>query len=156
MIINCLVFCRGDCYLNECRLLRFYPCFYMAWQFNSRNGPVKAMFATCALTAAVAFEILCLWSYALCETWCHWRKQSWKPFSGIPCSNVFTVNKMVQLNATICRHLFTAKSLYMFRASEHPSSGALKTVTATSGIVHNTGTATSFQRVRLRTRNHEL
>jgi len=29
-----------------------------------------------------------------------------------------------------------------FGASEHPSSGALKTVTATSGIVHNTGTAT--------------
>ena len=37
-------------------------------------------------------------------------------------------------------------SLYMFRASQHPSSGALKTVTATSGIGHNTGTATSFQR----------
>jgi len=34
--------------------------------------------------------------------------------------------KKVQLDATICRHLFTAKSLYMFRASEHPSSGALK------------------------------
>ena len=41
--------------------------------------------------------------------------------------------------------LFTAKSLYMFRVSQHPSSGALKTVTATSGINHNTGTATSFQ-----------
>ena len=34
----------------------------------------------------------------------------------------------------------------MFRASQHPSSGALKTVTATSGIGHNTGKATSFQR----------
>ena len=56
------------------------------------------------------------------------------------------VNKKVQLDATMCRHLFTAKSLYMFRASQHPSSGALKTVTATSGIGHNTGTATSFQR----------
>ena len=56
------------------------------------------------------------------------------------------VNKKVQLDATIRRHLFTAKSLYMFRASQHPSSGALKTVTATSGIGHNTGTATSFQR----------
>ena len=42
--------------------------------------------------------------------------------------------------------LFTAKSLYMFRASKRPSSGVLKTVTATSGIGHNTGTATSFQR----------
>jgi len=27
---------------------------------------------------------------------------------------------------------FTAKSLYMFRASQHPSSGVLKTVTAAS------------------------
>jgi len=34
----------------------------------------------------------------------------------------------------------------MFRASQHPLSGALKTVTATSGIGHNTGTATSYQR----------
>jgi len=78
--------------------------------------------------------------------WCHCRKQSWKSLSGIPCSIVFTVNKKVHLDATICRHLFTAKSLYMFRASQHPSSGTLKTVTATSGIGHNTGTATSFQR----------
>jgi len=48
----------------------------------------------------------------------------------------YNINKKVQLDATICRHLFTAKSLYMFRASQHPSSGALKTVTATSGIGH--------------------
>ena len=59
------------------------------------------------------------------------------------------VNRKVQLDTTICRHLFTAKSLYMFRESQHPSPGALKTVTATSGIGHNTGTATSFQRGRL-------
>jgi len=52
------------------------------------------------------------------------------------------VNKKVQLDATICRHLFTARSLYMFRVSQHPSSGALKTVTATSGIGHNVGTGT--------------
>ena len=38
----------------------------------------------------------------------------------------------------------TAKSLYMFRVSQHPSSGALKTVTAASGTGHNTGTATSL------------
>jgi len=44
--------------------------------------------------------------------------------------------KKVQLDATICRHLFTAKSLYMFRASQHSSSGVLKTVIATSGISH--------------------
>ena len=50
----------------------------------------------------------------------------------------------------------------MFRLSHHPSSGALKTVTATSGIGHNTGTATSFQRGLIRltlihdARNHEF
>ena len=41
---------------------------------------------------------------------------------------------------------FTAKSLYMFRVSQHPSSGVLKTVTAASGTGHNTGTDTSLQR----------
>jgi len=34
----------------------------------------------------------------------------------------------------------------MFRVSQHPSSGALKTVTAASGTGHNTGTVTSLQR----------
>ena len=40
---------------------------------------------------------------------------------------------------------FTAKSLYVFRVSQHPSSGALKTVTAASGTGHNIGTAISLQ-----------
>jgi len=39
----------------------------------------------------------------------------------------------IQPDATVSRYLFTAKSLYMFRVSPHPSSGVLKTVTATSG-----------------------
>jgi len=52
----------------------------------------------------------------------------------------------IQPDATACRYLFTAKSLYMFRVSWHPSSGVLKTVTAASGTVHNIGTATSLQR----------
>jgi len=39
----------------------------------------------------------------------------------------------IQLDATVCRDLFTAKILYMFRVSQHPSSGVLKTVTAASG-----------------------
>jgi len=34
----------------------------------------------------------------------------------------------------------------MFRVSQHPSSGVLKTVTAASGTGHNIGTATSVQR----------
>ena len=38
----------------------------------------------------------------------------------------------------------------MFRVSQHPSSGVLKTVTATSGTGHNTGTATSLQRGLIR------
>ena len=66
------------------------------------------------------------------------------------------VNKKVQLDATVCKHLFTAKSLYMFRASQHPSSGVLKTVTATSGIGHNSGTAASFQRGLIRPRWKEV
>ena len=32
----------------------------------------------------------------------------------------------IQPHATVCRYLFTAKSLYMFRVSQHPSSGVLK------------------------------
>jgi len=52
----------------------------------------------------------------------------------------------IQPDATECRYLFTAKSLYMFRLSQHPSSGVLKTVTAASGTGHNIGTATSLQR----------
>ena len=51
----------------------------------------------------------------------------------------------IQLDATVCRYLFTAKSLYMFRVLPHPSSGVLKTVTAASGTGHNIGTATSLQ-----------
>jgi len=52
----------------------------------------------------------------------------------------------IQPDATACRYLFTAKLLYMFRVSEHPSSGVLKTVTTASGTGHNTGAATSLQR----------
>jgi hypothetical protein len=52
----------------------------------------------------------------------------------------------IQPDATVCRYLFTAKSIYMFRVSQHPSSGVLKTVTAASGTGHNTVTANSLQR----------
>ena len=51
----------------------------------------------------------------------------------------------IQPDATVFRYLFTAKSLYMFRVSKHPSSGVLNTVTTASGTGHNTGTATSLQ-----------
>ena len=42
--------------------------------------------------------------------------------------------------------IYSLQSHYMFRVSQHPSSGVLKTVTAASGTGHNTGTATSLQR----------
>jgi len=43
-------------------------------------------------------------------------------------------------DATVCRYLFTAKLLYIFRVSQHPSSGVLKTVPAASGTGHTTCT----------------
>ena len=52
--------------------------------------------------------------------------------------------------------IYLLKSNYMFRVSQHPSSGVLKTVTAASGICHNTGTATSLQRGLIRPRWREL
>jgi len=62
----------------------------------------------------------------------------------------------IQPDATVCRNLFTAKSLYMFRVSPHPLSGVLKTVTAASGTGHNIGTATSLQRGPMRPRWREV
>ena len=58
----------------------------------------------------------------------------------------------IQPDATVCKYLFTAKLLYMFRVSQHPSSGVLKTVTAASGTGHSTGAATSLQRDLIRPR----
>jgi len=52
----------------------------------------------------------------------------------------------LQPDATVYRYLFTAKLLYMFRVSQHPSSGVIKTVTAASGTGHTTCTATTLQR----------
>jgi len=55
----------------------------------------------------------------------------------------------IQPDATVRRYLFTAKSLYMFRVSTHPSSGVLKTVTPASGTGHNIGTTTFLQRGKI-------
>jgi len=52
----------------------------------------------------------------------------------------FSVNKN-PTDATLCRYLFTAKLLYMFQVSQHPSSGVLKTVPVASGTGHTTCTA---------------
>ena len=62
----------------------------------------------------------------------------------------------IQPDATVRRYLFTVKSLHMFRVSQHPSSGVLKTVTAASGTSHNTGKATSLQRGLIRQRQAKL
>jgi len=62
----------------------------------------------------------------------------------------------IQPDATVSRYLFTAKLLYMFRISQHPSSGVLKTVTAASGTGHNIGTPTSLQRGLIRSRWREV
>jgi len=52
--------------------------------------------------------------------------------------------------------IYLLQSHYMFRVSQHPSSGVLKTVTAASGTGHNTGTATSPQRGPIRPRWREV
>jgi len=62
----------------------------------------------------------------------------------------------IQLDATVRRYLFTAKSLYMFRVSQHPSSGVLKAVTAASGTGHNIGKTTSLQRGQIWPRWREV
>ena len=62
---------------------------------------------------------------------------------------VSNVNKN-PTDATVCRYLFTAKLLYMFRVSQPPSSGVLKTVPAVAGTGHTTCTATPLQRGLIR------
>jgi len=42
--------------------------------------------------------------------------------------NILHMLIKIQPDATVCRYLFTAKSLYMFWVSQHLSSGVLKTV----------------------------
>jgi len=64
----------------------------------------------------------------------------------------------VNKNPTRCNSMqifFTAKSLYMFRVSQHQPSGVVNTVTAASGRGHNTGTAASLQRGLIRPRWRE-
>jgi len=47
-------------------------------------------------------------------------------------------------SATVCRYLFTAKLLYMFRVSQHPSLGVLKTVPAASDTDLHTVASVGF------------
>jgi hypothetical protein len=50
--------------------------------------------------------------------------------SGFNNSLKYSILIKIQPDATVCRYLFTAKSLYMFRVPQHPSSAVIKTVTA--------------------------
>ena len=62
----------------------------------------------------------------------------------------------IQLDATVCSLIyFTAKSLYMFRVSQHPSSGVRKTVTTASGTGHNIGTVTSLHCGQINRAHHQ-
>ena len=56
----------------------------------------------------------------------------------------FNINKNPTRCSSMQSDLFTAKSLYMFRVPQHPSSRVLKTVTAASGTGHNIGTAPTW------------
>ena len=69
-------------------------------------------------------------------TECEWTNM--KPIRDFrPVKKVKLILIIIQLDATVRRYLFTAKSLHMFRVSPHPSSGVLKTVTAASGTSRN-------------------
>jgi len=61
----------------------------------------------------------------------------------------------IQPDETVCGYLFTAKSLYMFRVSQHPSSGVLKTVTAT-GFCGYSNLVGFLLALNCDARNHEL
>ena len=49
-------------------------------------------------------------------------------------TNIISMLIKIQPDATVCRYLFIAKKLYMFRVSQHHSSGVLKTVTAATSL----------------------
>jgi len=98
-----------------------------------------------SLTALSSIEI----RYIHTRFWCRNIKE-WKKLEDLGLNGSMKLKQtmliQIQPDATVCRYLFTAKSLFMFRVSQHPSSGVLKTVTVTSGTGHNIGTATSLQR----------
>ena len=94
----------------------------------------------CTLYALFGFAV------AFSKYLSNWRFAKKKKLTWNVYFNILYILIKFQLDATVCRYLFTAKPLYMFRVSEHPSLGVLKTVTAASGTGHNTGAATSLQR----------
>ena len=61
-----------------------------------------------------------------------------------------------QPDATVCSYYFSAKSLYMFRVSQHPSSVVLKTLTTASSTSHVTGVCDAHKPVPIRPRWREV
>jgi len=76
------------------------------------------------------------WKYISYTILCPWFRASWLCISKI------------QQDATVCRYLYTASLLYMFRVSSAPS-WVQKTVTAAFGTGHSNG-ATTFLRGLIR------
>ena len=80
------------------------------------------------------------------------HQYSWTQFQlyllgmSLNASNYCVCVNNIQQDATVCRHLFTAKPLYMFRCIWHPSSGVHQTVTAASGTGHSVRATTFLQR----------
>jgi len=75
---------------------------YTVRQFNSRNGPVKAKFAYVCTSDYCRFRNTLL--VKLCALWDDGAAagKSWKSFSGIPRSNVFTLRWMSERSANLC------------------------------------------------------
>ena len=69
------------------------------------------------------------------------RQREWRESQKQTSQHFWTVWIKNPTDATVCRYLFTAKLLYMFRVSQHPSSGVSKTVPAAYGTGHTTCTA---------------
>jgi len=101
------------------------------WSFTPVRGPL-----TCLIHVAYQYK-----PYVLIIV----NKMHHKVVYLLFCKFTLHVNKN-PTDATECRYLFTAKLLYMFRVSQHPSSGILKIVPAASGTGHTTCTATPLQR----------
>jgi len=85
-----------------------------------------------------------IWTNVSTDIYYNHNITNWEASSGL---QLFcTIWIKIQQDATVCRYLFTAKLLYMFRVSQHPSSGVLKTLIPASGTGHNIGKATPLQR----------
>ena len=132
--------------INNCRgtqIMRFslgnfvqphafsFSCTYPTTTCPQQNGPRSSIHITYARRRR-RFTLLWAWNVLQAERF-----------------KIVYINKSPTWCKLCSLIYFTAKSLYMYWVSQHPSSGVLKTVTAASGTGHNIGPATSFQRVHV-------